>query len=173
MWHVAKEGWRKAWAFERGNSGLRCVCLLHCTLCLLWRWGEPCSSTATQRAVMIRLSLQGIVGDRLAADRLLPWDKSTPPPPSPPSPRLPFTWPGYHANQHRTVSPLLSSPCLPPLSLALSPSSVLLEIGPFVVARNRTQTCHWFPREHDDDYTITPRMSQCRNKRQHKKRKCF
>lgn len=133
----------------------------------MWRWGEPCSSTATQRAVMIRLSLQGIVGDRLVADRLLPWDKSPPPPPTPFS-QAPFhlaKLPCQPASDSLS-SPLLSSPHLtspppsPPSSLSL-----LLEKGPFLVARNRTWNCHWFSQEYDDDYTITPWMSQCRAKR--------
>lgn len=68
-------------------------------------------------------------GNRAAADRLLPRDKAHPPPtlPPSPSPRLPFTWSGYHANQHWTVSPfspLSSPPSTPPLlSPSLPPSS--------------------------------------------------
>lgn len=86
-------------------------------------WGESRSSAATQRAVMIRKSLKRIVGIGQLLIGYSQETKPTPPslPPSP-SPRLPFTWSGYHANQHWTVSPFppLSSP--PSTPLLLSPS---------------------------------------------------
>ena len=121
---------------------------------LMWRWGEPCSSTQTQRAVMIHLSLQGIVGDRLAADRLLPWDKSPSLPPS--------LLPGCLSPGQVTMPTSIGQSLLPPPSPppSLSPGSTLRK-GPFLVARNRTWTCHWF--FYRSMMMITQSRPECRN----------
>lgn len=95
------------------------------TVSLMWRWGEPCSSTQTQRAVMIHLSLQGIVGDRLAADRLLPWDKSPSLPPS----LLPGCLSPGQVTMPTSIGQSLLPPPSPPPSLSLQ--ALLLEKGHF------------------------------------------
>lgn len=61
--------------------------------------------------------------------------------PSSPSPRLPFTWSGYHANHHWTVSSfsLSSPPSTPPSSpSSLSPS---LQQNPIPTAHHPTPRC--------------------------------